>query len=218
MQFFIDSADVGDIKKALAMNLCDGVTTNPSLVAKTGRKFSEVLKEITSLVPGPVSAEVTAVDYEGMMREGRHYAKVAENVVVKVPLIIEGLRAVRDLATEGIRTNVTLCFSAVQALLAAKAGATYVSPFVGRLDDVAEDGMALIAQIIEIFQNYDFNTKVLVASVRHPIHVLESARLGADVVTLPYAVVEQLAKHPLTESGLKKFLADWEKVPKETIK
>ena len=216
MQFFIDSADVGDIKKALAMNLCDGVTTNPSLVAKTGRKFSEVLKEITSLVPGPVSAEVTAVDYEGMMREGRHYAKVAENVVVKVPLIIEGLRAVRDLATEGIRTNVTLCFSAVQALLAAKAGATYVSPFVGRLDDVAEDGMALIAQIIEIFQNYDFNTKVLVASVRHPIHVLESARLGADVVTLPYSVVEQLAKHPLTESGLKKFLSDWEKVPKET--
>ena len=215
MQFFIDSADVGDIKKALAMNLCDGVTTNPSLVAKTGRKFSEVLKEITSLVPGPVSAEVTAVDYEGMMREGRHYAKVAENVVVKVPLIIEGLRAVRDLATEGIRTNVTLCFSAVQALLAAKAGATYVSPFVGRLDDVAEDGMALIAQIIEIFQNYDFNTKVLVASVRHPIHVLESARLGADVVTLPYSVVEQLAKHPLTESGLKKFLSDWEKVPKE---
>ncbi len=215
MQFFIDSADVGEIKKALAMGLCDGVTTNPSLVAKTGRKFSEVLKEITALVPGPVSAEVTAVDYEGMMKEGRHYAKVAENVVVKVPLIVEGLRAVRDLTAEGIRTNVTLCFSAVQALLAAKAGATYVSPFVGRLDDIAEDGMALIGQILEIFRNYDFATKVLVASVRHPIHVLEAARLGADVATIPFSVIDQLARHPLTDSGLKKFLADWEKVPKD---
>ncbi len=215
MQFFIDSADVGEIKKALAMGLCDGVTTNPSLVAKTGRKFSDVLKEITSLVPGPVSAEVTAVDFDGMMREGRHYAKVADNVIIKVPLIVEGLRAVRELTAEGIRTNVTLCFSPVQALLAAKAGATYVSPFVGRLDDISEDGMALIAQILEIFHNYDFATKVLVASVRHPIHVLEAARLGADVATLPYSVIEQLAKHPLTESGLKKFLADWEKVPKE---
>ena len=215
MQFFIDSADVGEIKKALAMGLCDGVTTNPSLVAKTGRKFSEVLKEITALVPGPVSAEVTAVDYEGMMKEGRYYAKVAENVVIKVPLIIEGLRAVRDLTAEGIRTNVTLCFSAVQALLAAKAGATYVSPFVGRLDDIAEDGMALIGQILEIFRNYDFATKVLVASVRHPIHVLEAARLGADVATIPFNVIDQLARHPLTDSGLKKFLADWEKVPKD---
>ncbi len=215
MQFFIDSADVGEIKKAMAMGLCDGVTTNPSLVAKTGRKFSEVLKEITSLVPGPVSAEVTAVDYAGMMKEGRHFAKVADNVVVKVPLITEGLRAVRDFTNEGIRTNVTLCFSAVQALLAAKAGATYVSPFVGRLDDISEDGMALIAQIVEIYQNYDFTTKVLVASVRHPIHVLESARLGADVATIPYSVIEQLARHPLTDSGLKKFLSDWEKVPKE---
>jgi transaldolase len=216
MQFFIDTADVGEIKKALSMGLCDGVTTNPSLVAKTGRRFSDVLKEITALVPGPVSAEVTAVDYEGMMKEGRHYAKVANNVVVKVPLITEGLRAVRDLTAEGIRTNVTLCFSPVQALLAAKAGATYVSPFVGRLDDVSEDGMALIAQILEIFRNYDFATKVLVASVRHPIHVLESARLGADVATIPFNVIEQLAKHPLTDLGLKKFLADWEKVPKET--
>jgi transaldolase len=217
MQFFIDSADVGEIKKALSMGLCDGVTTNPSLVAKTGRKFSEVLKEITELVPGPVSAEVTATDYEGMLREARHYAKVADNVVVKVPLIVEGLRAVRTLSEEGIRTNVTLCFSPVQALLAAKAGATYVSPFVGRLDDISEDGMALIAQIVEIFHNYDFATKVLVASVRHPIHVLEAARIGADVATIPYNVIEQLAKHPLTDSGLKKFLADWEKVPKEEI-
>ncbi len=215
MQFFIDSADVGEIRKALAMGLCDGVTTNPSLVAKTGRKFSEVLKEITSIVPGPVSAEVTAVEYEGMMSEARHYARVADNVVIKVPLIVEGLRAVRDLTTEGIRTNMTLCFSPVQALLAAKAGATYVSPFVGRLDDVSEDGMALIAQILEIFRNYDFATKVLVASVRHPLHVLESARLGADVATIPFNVIEQLARHPLTDIGLKKFLADWEKVPKE---
>lgn len=215
MQFFIDSADVGEIRKALAMGLCDGVTTNPSLVAKTGRKFSEVLKEITDTVPGPVSAEVTALDHAGMMSEARKYAKVASNVVVKVPLVVEGLRAVRDLTEEGIRTNVTLCFSPVQALLAAKAGATYVSPFVGRLDDVAEDGMAAVAQIVEIFQNYDFATKVLVASVRHPIHVLEAARLGVDVATLPYSVIEQLAKHPLTDAGLKKFLADWEKVPKE---
>ncbi|HEX8908161.1 MAG TPA: fructose-6-phosphate aldolase [Anaeromyxobacteraceae bacterium] len=216
MQFFIDTADVGEIKKALAMGLCDGVTTNPSLVARTGRRFSEVLKEITALLPGPVSAEVTAVEYEGMMREARQYAKVAENVVVKVPLIVEGLRAVRDLTAEGIRTNMTLCFSPVQALLAAKAGATYVSPFVGRLDDVSEDGMALIAQILEIYRNYDFATKVLVASVRHPLHVLEAARLGADVATIPFNVLEQLAKHPLTDIGLKKFLADWEKVPKET--
>ncbi len=215
MQFFIDTADVGEIKKALAMGLCDGVTTNPSLVARTGRRFSEVLKEITALLPGPVSAEVTAVEYEGMMREARQYAKVAENVVVKVPLIVEGLRAVRDLTAEGIRTNMTLCFSPVQALLAAKAGATYVSPFVGRLDDVSEDGMALIAQILEIYRNYDFATKVLVASVRHPLHVLEAARLGADVATIPFNVLEQLARHPLTDIGLKKFLADWEKVPKE---
>jgi transaldolase len=215
MQFFIDSADVGEIKKALAMGLCDGVTTNPSLVAKTGRKFGEVLKEITALVPGPVSAEVTAVDHEGMMREGRALAKVADNVVVKVPLIVEGLRAVRDLTADGIRTNVTLCFTPVQALLAAKAGATYISPFVGRLDDISEDGMAMVAQIIEVYRAYDFSTKVLVASVRHPVHVLEAARLGADVATIPFSVIDQLVRHPLTESGLKKFLSDWEKVPKE---
>ncbi len=213
MQFFIDTADVGEIKKALSMGLCDGVTTNPSLVAKTGRRFSEVLKEITGLVPGPVSAEVTAVDYEGMMREARHYAKVAENVVVKVPLITEGLRAVKTFTEEGVKTNVTLCFTAVQALLAAKAGATYISPFVGRLDDISTEGMSTIADIVQIYRNYGFKTKVLVASVRHPIHVLESARLGADVATLPYSVIEQLAKHPLTDAGLKKFLSDWEKVP-----
>lgn len=215
MQFFIDSADVAEIKKALAMGLCDGVTTNPSLVAKTGRPFGEVLKEITSLVRGPVSAEVTAVEYEGMMKEARALARVADNVVVKIPMLIEGMRAVKDLATDGIRTNVTLCFSPTQALMAAKAGATYISPFVGRLDDISEDGMALVGQILEIYRSYDFATKVLVASVRNPMHVVQAARMGADVATIPFAVLEQLARHPLTDIGLKRFLADWEKVPKE---
>src|SRR5512134_2638351 len=215
MQFFIDTADVGEIKKALALGLCDGVTTNPSLVAKTGRAFKDVLKEIVALAPGPISAEVTATDAEGMLREAREYAKYGAQVVIKIPLIVEGLRAVKVLSEEGVKTNVTLCFSAVQALLAAKAGATYVSPFVGRLDDISQDGMQLIADIVQIYRNYGFETKVLVASVRHPVHVLESAKLGADVATLPYGVIEQLAKHPLTDSGLKKFLADWEKVPKE---
>jgi transaldolase len=215
MQFFIDSADLGEIKKALALGLCDGVTTNPSLVAKTGRGFDEVLKDIVALVPGPISAEVTATDVEGMLAEARHYAKFGEQVVVKVPLIVEGLRAVKVLSDEGIKTNVTLCFTAVQALLAAKAGATYISPFVGRLDDIAQDGMEVIADIVEIYRNYAFETKVLVASVRHPVHVLHAAKLGADVATIPYSVIEQLAKHPLTDSGLKKFLADWEKVPKQ---
>ncbi len=215
MKFFIDTADVAEIRKALAMGMCDGVTTNPSLVAKTGRPFGEVLREITSTVRGPVSAEVTAVDYDGMMKEARAYAKVADNVVVKIPMIVEGMRAVRDLASDGIRTNVTLVFSPSQALLAAKAGATYASPFVGRLDDVSEDGMALIAQILEIYRNYEFSTQVLVASVRHPQHVVQAARLGADVATIPFAVIEQLARHPLTDAGLKKFLADWEKVPRE---
>jgi transaldolase len=214
MKFFIDTADVGEIRKALALGLCDGVTTNPSLVAKTGRKFEEVLEEIVALEPGPISAEVTAVEAEGMLREARHYAKFGEDVVIKVPLIVEGLKAVRMLAAEGIKTNVTLCFSAVQALLAAKAGATYVSPFVGRLDDVSEDGMQLIEQILGIYSNYQFKTQVLVASVRHPIHVLQAARLGADVATIPFKVIEQLAQHPLTDKGLKQFLADWEKVPK----
>ncbi|BDG03946.1 fructose-6-phosphate aldolase [Anaeromyxobacter oryzae] len=214
MKFFIDTADVGEIKKALALGLCDGVTTNPSLVAKTGRAFEDVLKEIVGLVPGPISAEVTATDAEGMLAEGRHYAKFGKQVVIKVPLIVEGLRAAKTFADEGIKTNVTLCFSPVQALLAAKAGATYISPFVGRLDDVSEDGMSMVADIIQIYRNYGFKTQVLVASVRHPIHVLQAAKLGADVATIPYSVIEQLAKHPLTDVGLKKFLADWEKVPK----
>jgi len=215
MQFFIDSADTNEIKKALALGLCDGVTTNPSLVAKTGRNFEEVLKEIVALVPGPISAEVTSTDTEGMLKEARHYAKFGSQVVVKVPLIVEGLKAVKVLSEEGVKTNVTLCFSAVQALLAAKAGATYISPFVGRLDDISQDGMALIADILQIYENYDFETQVLVASVRHPVHVLEAAKLGAHVATIPYSVIEQLAKHPLTDAGLKKFLADWEKVPKK---
>ncbi len=214
MQFFIDTADIGEIKKALAMGLCDGVSTNPSLVAKSGRSFVVVREVLGSLVPGPISAEVTAIEAEGMLKEARHYARFGSQVVIKIPLIVEGLKAVKVLAQEGIKTNVTLCFSAVQALLAAKAGATYVSPFVGRLDDISQDGMALIADIVQIFRNYRFGTKVLVASVRHPVHVLEAAKLGADVATIPYGVIEQLAKHPLTDAGLKKFLADWEKVPK----
>jgi transaldolase len=214
MKFFIDSADLGEIKKALELGLCDGVTTNPSLVAKTGRKFDDVLKEIVALKPGPISAEVTAVDAAGMLREADHYARFGDDVVVKIPLIVEGLKAVKSLTQAGVKTNVTLCFTPVQALLAAKAGATYISPFVGRLDDVSEDGMAMVEQIIEIYSNYQFKTQVLVASVRHPIHVLQAARMGADVATLPYKVIEQLAAHPLTDKGLKQFLADWEKVPK----
>ncbi len=215
MQFFIDTADVGEIKKALAMGLCDGVTTNPSLVAKTGKSFNEVLREIVAVVKGPVSAEVTALDADGMLKQARTYAKVAENVVVKVPITVEGLKAINTLSNEGIRVNVTLCFSPLQALLAAKAGATYISPFVGRLDDISEDGMQLVEQIIGIYRNYDFETKVLVASIRNPIHVLRAALLGADVATMPLKVVEQLAHHALTDVGLQKFLADWEKVPKD---
>jgi len=214
MKLFLDTAEVDEIRRYVPWGVVDGVTTNPSLVAKTGRAFKDVLKEIVALAPGPISAEVTATDAEGMLREAREYAKYGDQVVIKIPLIVEGLRAVKVLSDEGVKTNVTLCFSAVQALLAAKAGATYVSPFVGRLDDISQDGMALIADILQIYRNYDFQTKVLVASVRHPVHVLEAARLGADVATIPFGVIEQLAKHPLTESGLKKFLADWEKVPK----
>lgn len=215
MKFFIDTADIEEIKKANAMGLVDGVTTNPSLVSKTGKPFVEVLKEILAIVDGPVSAEVTAVTAEAMVAEGRVLAKLHDNVVVKIPLIPEGLVAVKKLTAEGIRTNVTLCFSPTQALLAAKAGASYVSPFVGRLDDISEDGMELISTILEIYSNYDFATQVLVASVRHPIHVVTAARLGADVATMPLSVMEQLAKHPLTDAGLKKFLSDWEKVPKK---
>jgi transaldolase len=214
MKFFIDTADIKEIKEAAAMGLVDGVTTNPSLVARTGKKFREVLLEICDLVKGPVSAEVISTNAADMMKEAREYAALRSNIVVKIPLIAEGLKAVRTCSEEGIKTNVTLCFSATQALLAAKAGATYISPFVGRLDDVSQDGMELISDILEIYDNYNFDTEVLVASVRHPIHVLQSAKLGAHVVTCPLSVLLQLAKHPLTDIGLAKFLQDWEKVPK----
>jgi transaldolase len=214
MKFFIDTADIKEIREAAAMGLVDGVTTNPSLVAKTGRKFRDVLVEICDIVKGPVSAEVTSTQYDGIMREARELAALRNNVVVKIPLIPEGLKAVRSCADEGIRTNVTLCFSGTQALLAAKAGASYISPFVGRLDDVATDGMQLISEILEIYDNYDFATEVLVASVRHPMHVQQAARMGAHVATCPFSVLLQLSKHPLTDLGLAKFLSDWEKVPK----
>ena len=195
------------------MGLVDGVTTNPSLVAKTGRKFREVLLEICDVVSGPVSAEVVSTTCDEMMREARELAALRDNIVVKIPLIPEGLKAVKMCTDEGIDTNVTLCFSATQALLAAKAGATYISPFVGRVDDVSDDGMATVADILEIYENYGFSTQVLVASVRHPMHVLESAKLGAHVATCPLKVLLQLSKHPLTDIGLKRFLEDWEKVP-----
>ncbi|AGC47813.1 MULTISPECIES: fructose-6-phosphate aldolase [Myxococcus] len=214
MKFFIDSADVEEIRKAHAMGCVDGVTTNPSLLAKVGRGLEETIREICSIVDGPISAEAVSLDAEGLIAEGRVLAKIHDNVVVKIPMGVEGVKAVKALTAEGIRTNVTLIFSANQALLCAKAGATYVSPFVGRLDDISQDGMELISNILEIYSNYDFDTQVLVASVRNPVHVLQSARMGAHVATLPYSVITQLANHPLTEAGIKKFLADWEKVPK----
>ncbi len=214
MKFFVDTADVKEIREAASMGLADGVTTNPSLVAKSGRKFEEVLLEICDIVKGPVSAEVTAVEHDAIMVEARHLAKLRSNIVVKIPLIAEGLKAVRTCTEEGIKTNVTLCFSATQALLAAKAGATYISPFVGRLDDIATDGMQLIGEILEIYDNYGFETEVLVASVRGPMHVQQAARMGAHIATCPLSVLLQLAKHPLTDLGLEKFLKDWEKVPK----
>jgi transaldolase len=214
VKIFIDSADVNEIREAARMGAVDGVTTNPSLVAKTGRKYLDVVKEICELVDGPISAEVLGVSYEDIIREGREWAKVHKNIVVKVPLIVEGLKAVRTLTNEGIKTNVTLCFSPTQAMLAAKAGATYISPFVGRLDDAADDGMELIDQIVTIYRNYHYTTEVLVASVRHPVHVVQSALMGADVCTIPFKVIEQLAKHPLTDVGLAKFLEDAKKIPR----
>ncbi len=212
MKFFIDSANLSEIKEAKAQGLIDGVTTNPSLVAKEGREFRKLIHEICEVVDGPVSAEVVSTEEEGMIKEARELVKIHKHVVVKIPMIPEGLKAVRRLSQEGIKINVTLIFSPTQALLAAKAGATYVSPFVGRLDDVSEIGMKLIEQIVTIFHNYDFKTQVLVASVRNPVHVVEAALMGADVATMPFAVIQQLAKHPLTDIGLKKFLADWEKM------
>lgn len=214
MKFFIDSADIGEIREAAAMGVLDGVTTNPSLVAKTKRKYRDVVQEIAEIVDGPISAEVLGVTYDEMVREGREWAKVHKNVVVKVPLILDGLKALRTLGKEHIRCNVTLCFSPTQALLAAKAGAAYISPFIGRLDDVSEDGMHLIEQIVQIYGNYDFDTEVLVASVRHPMHVVQAALIGADICTIPFKVIEQLAKHPLTDAGLKKFVEDGAKIPR----
>jgi transaldolase len=213
MKFFIDSADIAEIKEAAAMGILDGVTTNPSLVAKTGRRFRDVLLEICDVVKGPVSAEVVSTTCDEMMVEARDLAALRPNIVVKIPLLAEGLKAVKICTAEGIDTNVTLCFSPTQALLAAKAGATYISPFVGRVDDVSGDGLQLVEEILEIYENYGFSTEVLVASVRHPRHVLEAAKLGAHVATCPLSVLLQLTRHPLTDAGLAKFLDDWKKVP-----
>lgn len=214
MKIFIDSADLEEIREANALGLLDGVTTNPSLIAKTGKPFAEIARAITSLVKGPVSLEVTATQWESMIQEAHALRKHGENVVVKIPMTADGLKAVKILTSEKIPTNVTLIFQPIQALLAAKAGASYVSPFIGRHDDIVQDGMALVGDIVTLFKNYRLHTEVLVASVRHPIHVLDSARLGAGVVTLPLKVIHQLIRHPLTDAGLKTFLADWEKVPK----
>jgi len=211
MKFFVDTADTAEIRDLAESGLVDGVTTNPSLIHKAGRDFLEVVKEICAITSGPVSAEVVALDFEGMMREAEIVRKIADNVAVKVPLTIEGLKACKALTDDGTMVNVTLCFSANQALLAAKAGATFISPFVGRHDDIGFDGMQLIADIRLIYDNYDFDTEILVASVRHPIHVYEAARIGADVMTAPPAVIRQLVKHPLTDNGIKAFMADWEK-------
>ena len=214
MKIFIDSGDIGEIKEAQAMGVIDGVTTNPSLLVKAGRPTKDVIREICEVVDGPVSAEVIATDLAGMLREGRELAEIHRNVVVKIPLIAEGLKAVKVLTGEQIRTNVTLCFSAPQALLAAKAGATYISPFVGRIDDVGGDGMDLIEQIVQIYKNYGLRTEVLTASVRSPGHVIQAALIGAHVATIPFKVILQLVQHPLTDIGLAKFLEDAKKIPK----
>lgn len=211
MKFFIDTANIKEIREAASYGLLDGVTTNPSLVAKEGKNFRELLDEIIKIVDGPISAEVVSVDYEGIMKEAHELAKIHKNIVVKVPLIKEGIKAVKSLSDEGINTNVTLCFSPSQALLAAKAGATYISPFVGRLDDISHDGMALVQQIVQIYENYNYKTQVLVASIRHPLHLVDAALMGAHVATMPFDVIEKLFKHPLTDIGLEKFLSDWKK-------
>ncbi len=213
MQIFIDSADIEEIRDAAAMGVVDGVTTNPSLVAKTGRPFKDVLIDICEVIDGPISAEVIATDYDGMMTEARSLAKMHKNIVVKIPLIAEGLKAVRTLTEEGIRTNVTLCFSPTQGLLAAKAGATYISPFIGRIDDISGNGMEIVEQLVTIYQNYGLPTQVLAASIRHPVHVVQASLIGAHVATLPHKVIHQLVKHPLTDSGLERFLADAKKIP-----
>lgn len=214
MKFFIDTASVAEIKEAAAMGVLDGVTTNPSLAAKETKPYREILAEICKVVPGPVSAEVISTETEGMLREADELMKIADNIVIKIPTILPGLRAIKTLTDRGIKTNATLVFSPMQALLVAKAGATYVSPFIGRLDDVSQDGMQLIADIVEIYENYGYGTEVLVASVRHPMHVVEAAKIGADVCTMPLKVIEALIKHPLTDIGLAKFLDDYKKANK----
>ena len=214
MKFFIDTANIEQIKDANRMGMIDGVTTNPSLIAKESGDFETIVKEICRIVDGPVSAEVIALDLEGMLREARHLATLHPNIVVKIPMTIEGMKAVRQLSEEGIKTNVTLVFSPLQALMAAKAGASYVSPFIGRLDDISHDGLLLVEQIVEIYSNYAFETEIIVASVRHPLHVLESALIGADIATIPYGVLSKMAEHPLTDKGIKAFLDDWKRAQK----
>ncbi len=214
MKFFIDTANLTEIKNAASMGVLDGVTTNPSLAARETAPYKEILKEICKVVTGPVSAEVIATDYEGMLKEAEELCKIADNIVIKIPTILQGLRAITSLHSQGVMTNATLVFSPTQALLVAKAGATYVSPFIGRLDDVSTDGMKLIEDIVQIYENYDYETEVLVASVRHPMHVVDAALIGADVVTMPYGVIERLIQHPLTDIGLAKFLADYQKASK----
>lgn len=214
MKLFIDTANVAEIREAASWGIVDGVTTNPSLIAKEGRDFVEVVREICSIVDGPISAEVVSQEAEGMLAEAEPLLKIHKNITIKIPMTTEGLKAVKALSKKGVMTNVTLIFSANQALLAAKAGATFISPFVGRLDDISQEGMDLIADIVQIYQNYDIKTQVIVASVRNPVHVLESARIGAHIATVPFGVLKQLAAHPLTESGIKRFLEDWAKVKK----
>ncbi|MCF8024247.1 MAG: fructose-6-phosphate aldolase [Desulfobacteraceae bacterium] len=214
MKFFIDTANVDEIREANEMGMVDGVTTNPSLIAKEGRDFKQIINEICEIVDGPISAEAVSLDAEGMVSEARDLAKIHKNIVVKIPMTIEGMKAVRTLAGEGIRTNVTLVFSPLQALMAAKAGASYVSPFVGRLDDLSQEGMDLVEQIVSIYENYGYQTEVIVASIRNPLHVLESALIGADISTIPFSVLKKLAAHPLTDKGIEAFLNDWEKAKK----
>jgi transaldolase len=215
MKFFIDTANIEEIKKAWALGVIDGVTTNPSLISKEGREAVSLLKEICSIVNGPVSAEAVSMTADEMVKEAEFLSKIHENIVVKIPMIEEGLKAVKRLSGMGIKTNVTLIFSPTQALLAAKAGATYVSPFVGRLDDISHFGMGIVSEIIEIYENYLFDTEIIVASIRNPLHVVEAAKMGAHIATIPYSVIIQLIKHPLTDIGIARFLKDWEKVPKE---
>ena len=214
MKFFIDTANVDEIREAHSMGMVDGVTTNPSLIAKEGRDFEEIIRDICEIVDGPISAEVIALDAEGMVREARHLSGIHKNIVIKIPMTVDGLKATRQLSNEDIKTNVTLVFSPLQALMAAKAGATYVSPFVGRLDDLSQDGLVLIEQLVDIYGNYGFDTEIIVASVRNPLHVLDSALMGAHIATIPFNVLGKLAAHPLTDKGIKAFMDDWDKAKK----